>query len=192
MLRRYVGTPGECLLVRLPRADRRTWNLVILGGAGWSQPGAGERLRDVVADLGATCQGWFDIVAVTDHTSAFIDALQPLAPEQLWLPWTEDPNDPVARALASDRDAAVASLRRSATRLQIQGDQRRAQRVATVLASLSPNRRQGPRRASRPGHAGALLQANRPAARAPRTGRAGSGAGSAAGPRSRTRRGVGW
>jgi hypothetical protein len=111
---------------------------VILGGAGWSLPAARERLGEVVADAGATCQGWFDIVAVTDHTSAFVDALPSLSPEQLWLPWTEDPNDPVARGLASEREAAVASLRRSANRLQIHGDQRRAQSIATVLASLSP------------------------------------------------------
>jgi hypothetical protein len=80
-------------------------------------------------DIVATTDGKVDLLIVThehwDHVSGFIQAgesFHDLTVGELWLAWTEDPNDALATKLRREREAALTALRLSASRLHFAGE----------------------------------------------------------------------
>jgi hypothetical protein len=131
---------GDCLLVTLPRTDGRGYYILIDCGVILGTPDADEVMTEVLEDVARTTGGKVDLLIAThehwDHVSGFVlaaDAFAKLAVDQVWLPWTEDPNDDLARTLAAERATALAGLRLAAHRLQLSGDEDSASGIGRLL-----------------------------------------------------------
>jgi hypothetical protein len=92
--------------------------------------GGGERARQIAADVARRTAGHLDVLVLThehwDHLSGFIYASEWFQKKidiaHVWLAWTEDPSDPLARRLAGERDRARAALTSLVEHLQQAGD----------------------------------------------------------------------
>src|SRR5437870_5679360 len=131
---------GDCFLVTLPRQDGSNYFIMIDCGVVLGTSDANSRMAAVVADIAATTGGHVDLLAAThghwDHISGFVqaaDAFKNLSFGQVWLAWTEDPTDALAKALGQERDNALKGLRLSANHLRLAGDDGRAEMVGSLL-----------------------------------------------------------
>src|SRR6202035_4479513 len=85
-------------------------------------------MQRVVADIAKTTGGSVDLLIAThehwDHFSGFVqakDELDKMTFDQVWLAWTEDPKDPLAKRIQRERGQAIAALARRAVRLRAFG-----------------------------------------------------------------------
>ncbi len=131
---------GDCFLVTLPRQDGSNYFIMIDCGVVLGTSDANTNMAAVVADIVATTGGHVDVLAAThghwDPISGFVqaaDALKSLSFGQVWLAWTEDPNDALAKALTQERSAALNGLRLSANQLRLAGDDDRATMIGSLL-----------------------------------------------------------
>ena len=127
-VRMYKGILGDCFLIRLSQGDRES-RILIDCGVLQGVKGGKDRIREIAADIVATCggdpargvPGELDLLAVThehaDHISGFAQAHElllngkSLRIGQLWFAWTEKEDDPQAIALRArfeKRKTAVA------------------------------------------------------------------------------------
>ena len=131
VVRMYCAGLGDCFLIGFRGDDGGVAHVMIDCGVFMGMPGASDwmgaimrHLRESVGDRGldllvATHQHW-------DHLSGFNQAaaefaqLKPI--RQVWMPWTEDPSDPVAMRMADERRAAFRAALAAATRLRAAGD----------------------------------------------------------------------
>ena len=129
-IRCYGQGLGDCFLLAFPRPDspRNPCYVVIDCGVAKGTPDEEERMQRVVADIHAATGGHLDVLAVThqhyDHVIGFVHAEErwrTFQVEQLFLPWTEKPDD---------EDAAT--IGKAALRLG-----RAAQRAAARAARLA-------------------------------------------------------
>lgn len=142
-IRMYRHGLGDCLLVTLPRtgSERDTYTILIDCGVIQGTPDAQAVMTEVVDDIVAETKGTVDLLLAThehwDHLSGFIQAsasFRKLTVDQVWLAWTENPDDPAARSLASGRDQALATLRASQVYLQMAGSAAAAAELGEVLS----------------------------------------------------------
>jgi hypothetical protein len=130
VVRMYRQGLGDCFLVFLHRPGGKPFKLMVDCGviAGTLQPEA--RMREVVADIAETTEGFVDVLVVThehwDHVSGLTQAADLFADEpapgklavgEVWLAWTEDTNDPEAAALQQGLQHLLRKVRRSGTSL---------------------------------------------------------------------------
>lgn len=139
-VRMYRHGLGDCFLVTLPRQDGSNYFIMIDCGVVLGTSDANATMATVVADIVATTGGHVDLLAAThghwDHISGFVqaaDAFKNLSFGQVWLAWTEDPTDPLAKTLGQERDEALKGLRLSANALLVAGDDDRAEMVGSLL-----------------------------------------------------------
>lgn len=125
-VRMYRQGFGDCLLVDLPGSDGKPFRMMIDCGVLWGTPDAVPRMRAVVEDLVEETGGRVDVLVVThehwDHVSGFSQAREMFAVEgaqarpgqlavgEVWLAWTEDPSDPLARQLREEQKAKLNAL----------------------------------------------------------------------------------
>src|SRR5215207_7412594 len=119
---------GDCFLIALPRTDglRRPFFVMIDCGVILGTADPGVKMREVVDDIIAVTKGEIDLLVAThehwDHLSGFIQAQESfgkLTVHEVWLGWTENPKDTLAKKLKAERDQALASLRLGLSRLQL-------------------------------------------------------------------------
>lgn len=119
-VRMYRQGIGDCLLIRLPRTDEPGRDFVIMIDCGvvLGTPDPETVMTRIVEDIVAETGGRIDLLVVThehwDHLSGFLQAeaaMDGLTVGEVWLAWTEDPDDPLAQRLRRDRDQALAALR---------------------------------------------------------------------------------
>lgn len=113
-VRMYRDILGDCFLIRAPKGDG-TINVLIDCGILQGMPGAAERAVRIMKDVAATTGKHLDVLIVThehwDHLSGFAqakDVFDGIAVSELWLGWTEDPRDELARKLSAGRAQALA------------------------------------------------------------------------------------
>ncbi|MFB8831613.1 hypothetical protein ACE0DR_25505 [Azotobacter sp. CWF10] len=104
----YRGILGDCFLLR-HEEDGQPRHILIDCGVLQGVKGARERMKLIVDDIHYTTGGNLDLVVVThehhDHLSGFsyeksrFFESNDFDIQELWLAWTEDPNDPQASAL---------------------------------------------------------------------------------------------
>lgn len=109
-VRMYDVGFGDCFLIELPRAGGSPFRVLVDCGAhragyprqGWRPE---EAVRAIIADLeSAGDPPRLDVVVAThrhqDHISGFGSALwRDVEVAEVWMPWTEDPDDPEATAI---------------------------------------------------------------------------------------------
>jgi hypothetical protein len=139
-IRMYRHGLGDCFLVTLPRQNGSNYFIMIDCGVVLGTSDANTMMTTVVADIAATTGGHVDLLAAThghwDHISGFVqaaDAFKNLTFGQVWLAWTEDPTDPLAKTLSQERSDALNGLRLSANHLRLAGDDDRAEMIGSLL-----------------------------------------------------------
>lgn len=138
---------GDCFLLAFPRetptADGRAHVFILIDcGVVLGTPDAAAKMREVVRDVRRKIgpANHLDILVVThehwDHVSGFLqaeDEFDGLAVGQVWLGWTENPEDPQAAALAASRVKALDALRLAAAGVRLAGDGERADDIENIL-----------------------------------------------------------
>lgn len=112
-VRMYRLGLGECILLTLPRQGT-PFHMLIDCGAPLGPQKAHSTIKQVADDIWRTTEGRLDVLMVThrhwNHISGFLnarDTFERMAVEQVWLGWTEDPND--AQAIALEPGGATRS-----------------------------------------------------------------------------------
>lgn len=112
-VRMYRVGFGDCFLLTLP-GDRPHHVLIDCGVHSQGDIGT---IGDAVDHIFTETGGQLDLVIAThahqDHISGFARcaaAFGKFTVKEVWLPWTEDPNDPLAAQLRQKRDAVTHSL----------------------------------------------------------------------------------
>lgn len=125
-VRTYRQGLGDCHLVTIINAGQPVFRIMIDCGIYQTAPGGADKMRRIVANIIEETGGAVDLLVVThehfDHVSgfnqardSFLTADQPAEPgklkvAQVWMGWTEDPNDSVARSLGAARTEDIRKL----------------------------------------------------------------------------------
>ena len=139
-VRMYRQGLGDCFLITIPRKNGKPFYMLIDCGVilGTREPAA--IMTKVVSDIIATTGGKVDVLAAThehwDHLSGFVqaqEAFKKLKVDEVWMAWTEDPKDSLARKLRKERTAMRAALAVTETRLRFGGASDAADEVRSML-----------------------------------------------------------
>lgn len=125
----YRGLLGDCFLIRLKRGRKQSTILIDCGILTGS-PLAEARMQAIARDIATSCGGTLDLLVVThehwDHISGFSHARDILlSPENglnianIWMAWTEKPDDAQAQGLRERFDRTGATLAAVAERAAI-------------------------------------------------------------------------
>ncbi len=125
-IRMYRHGLGDCFLLAFPARAGRPFYFLVDCGVILGTPDASRKMQDVVRDIAAATGGRIDVAAAThehwDHISGFAQAAEifqrDLKIGQVWLAWTEDKSNPLARKLIADRHRKVEALRGLVQHLQ--------------------------------------------------------------------------
>jgi hypothetical protein len=116
-VRMYRHGLGDCLLVHLPRPGGSFYMMIDCGLIQNGGADAEARLGEAVEDIIATTGGAVDVLVVThehwDHVSGFSqhqELFGGLEVKALWLGWTENPRDRVAKQILEERGMAIRGL----------------------------------------------------------------------------------
>ena len=127
-VRMYRHGFGECFLLTFPRLGA-PFHMLINCGVLMGTPHAAEVMKTVVEDIYQFTRGRLDVLVVTnrhwDKVSGFVqarDVFEKISVGQVWLGWTEDPNDRDARRLEQNKGVggtarAIDYVRRIAQRV---------------------------------------------------------------------------
>lgn len=108
-VRMYRQGLGDCFLVTFEVGGNEGHLLIDCGSLGATTTKV--KLADVVENIRETTGGHLDVLLAThehkDHVSAFRTqrpAFEAMRVDQVWLAWTENPQDPKAQGIATRRD----------------------------------------------------------------------------------------
>jgi hypothetical protein len=141
-IRMYRQGIGDCFLVTLPRSgDQDDYHVLIDCGVILGTHDAATTMKKVLQDVATVSKGRIDLLLAThqhwDHLSGFIQAAETfdaLDVKNVWMAWTESPNDELAKELAGERDAAIETLRLAGSRMLISGDLEGADELAAFAS----------------------------------------------------------
>ncbi|QCI66701.1 MBL fold metallo-hydrolase [Phreatobacter stygius] len=139
-IRMYRQGLGDCFLISLSRASGKPYRIMIDCGVILGTPDSSAIMTAVVEDIARETGGTIDLLLAThqhwDHLSGFVqatEALKKLTFKKVWLAWTEDPADQLARELAGERDTALRSLRLSAGAMRLAGGADEADEIDALI-----------------------------------------------------------
>jgi len=130
-VRMYRQGLGDCFLLAFPSSGRSAKARFVLIDCGvlLGTPEGVARVRRVAEHIVESTGGRLDLLIAThehwDHLSGFEqarDVFDKLKIEEVWVAWTEDPEDGVANGLRRKRETALRALTSSAARLRASGD----------------------------------------------------------------------
>jgi hypothetical protein len=129
-IRMYRHGLGDCFLITLPRKKSASpYRILIDCGVILGTADAITKMTNVVEDIVHESGGKIDLLLAThqhwDHLSGFIqaaDSFAKLTVGDVWLAWTEDPKDDLAKKLSGEREQALASLRLGVGAMRMAGD----------------------------------------------------------------------
>jgi beta-lactamase superfamily II metal-dependent hydrolase len=142
-IRVYRHGLGDCILIRLRRKDGSDYKILIDCGVALATQDAPAEMTAVVEDTVKETGGVIDVLAIThehwDHVSGFTQAeesFKKLKVGEVWVAWTEDPSDQLAKQLRKDHDRALAVLGASATRMAAAGQTDRASEIINLVGLM--------------------------------------------------------
>ena len=112
---------GDCFLLRFPGPDRERTMLVDCGSIKQGTAGGIDLIvEQVIKDITRDGKARIDVIAMShrhkDHVSGFgNDAWRDVEVGEVWLPWTENPDDARARQILQEMSSFAASLQREVT-----------------------------------------------------------------------------
>ncbi|MGY3487900.1 beta-lactamase superfamily II metal-dependent hydrolase [Bradyrhizobium sp. USDA 4011] len=139
LIRIYRHGLGDRILVRIPRKNGPMFKLLIDCGVAVAQKQGAEKMQSVMRDILDVTQGSVDALAVThehwDHVSGFQQAeelFDKLTVGQVWVAWTEDPSDDLAKKLRKERAQALQLVSASVDALRAAGNEQGADSVLAL------------------------------------------------------------
>jgi hypothetical protein len=142
-VRMYRQGLGDCFLISLPRTDgsSRPFYVMIDCGVvlGTSDPGT--IMKQVLDNIAEVTGGEIDLLIAThehwDHLSGFVQAKESFDKltkvGQVWLAWTENPEDELTQKLKKEKGQALAALRMGLSQMQAAGDPAGAAELNGIL-----------------------------------------------------------
>jgi beta-lactamase superfamily II metal-dependent hydrolase len=128
-VRTYRQGLGDCHLVTLKNSTGKKYTILIDCGVILGTDGAPQMMQKVMKNVIDETGGRVDLLVPThmhwDHLSGFLqaaDLFKKLQVGDVWMAWTEDPNDADAIRLKEEHRKAIALLQNTAARLQLAGD----------------------------------------------------------------------
>lgn len=143
-VRMYRVGFGDCFLLTLPTANGPRYVLVDCGvhSKGNIKVDGTSMIGKAVDDIAQVTGKKLAIVIAThphqDHISgfgSFAKQFGAFAIDEVWMPWTEDPNDPTARSLHNKRTALVSRLQAHFAALGVSDDSGPAAAVANMAGN---------------------------------------------------------
>jgi phosphoribosyl 1,2-cyclic phosphodiesterase len=115
-IRIYRQRLGDCFLVTLPRSGHQgNYHILIDCGVILGTPDAAAKMTEVLQDVASVSSSHIDLLIAThqhwDHLSGFIQAAKTFDAfdvKSIWMAWTENPQDELAKELAGERDPPLA------------------------------------------------------------------------------------
>ena len=142
-IRMYRQGLGDCFLLTFPKGKGESHVLIdcgVLTGTSEAQ----NRMRNVAQNILETTGGLLDVLVVThehwDHISGFLQAeeiFNKLRVSEVWLAWTEDPSDDLAKELSKRKAKVLHALSAASERLNGVADSVRGVRRFGWMGSLS-------------------------------------------------------
>jgi hypothetical protein len=115
-VRMYRQGLGDCFLLTFTQSDKIT-RILIDCGVVLGAPNGVAKTKEVVQQLAKDCDNKLDIVVAThehwDHVSGFATAraeFEQIEIGHIWMAWTEDPKDPLAKSIRKQRGLRIKSL----------------------------------------------------------------------------------
>ena len=143
-VRMYRQGLGDCFLLAFPpdRGSRPRFMLIDCGVLLGTSEGK-DKVREVAGHILESTGGQVDVLVAThehwDHLSGFEqarDLFDQLKIGEVWVAWTEDPEDSVARSLRRERAAALRALTATVSHLRARGDEESTQKAASLDSVL--------------------------------------------------------
>ena len=132
-VRMYRQGLGDCFLLIFPGRGK-PFHMLVDCGVLLGTPDQEAKMQEVANDIATTCGGCLDLLVAThehwDHLSGFAQAkevFEKIDVQELWLAWTEDPEDARAAELRQGRRAALKALHVAAQKLHAAGSARAEQ-----------------------------------------------------------------
>jgi beta-lactamase superfamily II metal-dependent hydrolase len=129
-----TGGLGDCFLLAFGRAAGDASYVLIDCGVFLGTPNSKERMQEVAEDIKQATNGKLDVVVAThehwDHLSGFQyaeDIFRTMAIGEIWVAWTEDRQNPLARQLQDHRKKALQALTTAVTKLNAADEKRGAE-----------------------------------------------------------------
>ena len=124
-IRHYCQGIGDCHLLTFPKPDGTAFRMLIDCGLHSIVKGGTRIIQGIAEDIRDTLAGEpIDVLVVThehwDHVSGFWtarDIFKDIKFRDVWMAWTEDPDDPMAREFDKYRGQALAALQMVGNRL---------------------------------------------------------------------------
>jgi hypothetical protein len=141
-VRMYRQGLGDCFLITLPRnGSVRPFYVMIDCGVVLGTEKPEDIMTKVMESIVAETKGAIDVLVAThehwDHLSGFVQAKDSFdkltSIGEVWLAWTENPDDPLTKTLKAERGQALAALRMGLAHLQLAGEDDRAAELGTIL-----------------------------------------------------------
>jgi len=143
-IRMYRQGLGDCFLLTFPRQNGASqpdfYMLIDCGVIGGTQD-VSQKMKAVVDDIFRTTGGHLDLLVGThehwDHISGFNQVravFDKFTISNVWLAWTEDPNNAIAQQLRQGRAARLSALRTALTRVEGAGFTDQAAGIRQILS----------------------------------------------------------
>ena len=139
-IRMYRQGLGDCFLLAFATGVGRPFYMLIDCGVLMGTEGAADKMRQVAESLRASTGGRIDVLVAThqhwDHLSGFDQAREvfdQIEIGEVWVAWTEDPNNDLANRLRARRRAHLRALGGAAQALRAAGDDGKAGALEAVL-----------------------------------------------------------
>jgi hypothetical protein len=123
-VRMYCHGLGDCFLLTFPRKSMRPFYMLIDCGVILGTSNSRAVMKNVVSSI-AQVTTELDVLVVThehwDHVSGFCDAeeeFKKLTVHNVWVAWTENPTDPLARKLKAEKTRTITALTHAASQLR--------------------------------------------------------------------------
>src|SRR6476661_4644854 len=139
-VRMYRQGLGDCFLLAFATSGERPFYMLIDCGVLVGTPGAEEKMRRVAESIRDSTGGRIDVLVAThqhwDHLSGFDQAREifdEIDFDEVWVGWTEDPDNGLANRLRSRRRAHLQALSAAARSLRAVGAAPKAETLEAVL-----------------------------------------------------------
>lgn len=127
-VRMYNTGFGDCFLLAFPAEDEGVRYVLIDCGVHHQFSGGSERMKLIAEDIANATEKKLQIVAVThehtDHITGFKygeSTFKEIEIGELWLAWTEDPSNPLARKLRDIHGKRIRALQAAIAKLKATG-----------------------------------------------------------------------
>jgi beta-lactamase superfamily II metal-dependent hydrolase len=141
-IRMYRQGLGDCFLLTF-YGDEKPRHMLIDCGVMTGTPGGKKKIREVAASVSEETKGALDVLAVShehwDHVSGFYDArdiFDPMQVQEIWVAWTEDPGQEVAKERKLRARLQLNSVRAALAKMSASDDMGTRARGAALAETL--------------------------------------------------------